>query len=218
MTRFTGEIMTRDLVKRMMYAGMTAVFVVTALAAPAGTAPEAAPEATGGIMAMLSSFMKFMRSETVSTAMWWLNLAVLLFLLYKFVFPLILKMLDETLTDIETTLSSEEAEKRKIEEQKATLRRSIEGIQSERERLIDAAKTEAEYLKKEILGEARDMEMRIFDNVEKSATGYYLRRLNDIKNNLFGEVSNSFVQGHSNDKGNAARKEFDSKAIRKVGS
>jgi F0F1-type ATP synthase membrane subunit b/b' len=167
---------------------------------------------------MLSNFLTIMRGETASTLMWWLNFFVLLFLIYKFVFPLILKMLEENLTEIETILSAEEAEKRKLEERKVELQRSIDNIEGERSRLIDEATVQASTIKKEILTDARELEMRIFDNVEKNAAGYYYKKLDNLKNQIFGQVSDSFKNDHSENPKAKARQTYDSNVIQKVGS
>ena len=172
---------------------------------------------SGGIMTMLSNFLAVMRGKMASTIMWWLNFFALLFLIYKFVFPLIFKMLEENLTEIETILSAEEAEKRRLEERKVELRQSIENIEGERSRLIDEATVQASNIKKEILTDARELEMRIFDNVEKNAAGYYYQKLNDLKNRLFGEVSHSFKDDHTNKSKVKARESYDADVIQKVG-
>ena len=61
------------------------------------------------------------------------------------------------------------------------LQRSIDNIEGERSRLIEEANVQASNIKKEILTDARELEMRIFDNVEKNAAGYYYKKLNSLK-------------------------------------
>ena len=179
-------------------------------------ATEAA-SSTGGIMATLSNFMTIMRGKTASTVMWWLNFFALLFLIYKFLFPFILKMLEENLTEIETILSAEEAEKRKLEERKVELQSSIDNIDGERTRLIEEATVQASNIKQDILADARELEMRIFDNVEKNAAGYYYQKLNELKNRIFGEVSTSFKDDHSKKSNVKERLAYNANVIQKVG-
>lgn len=171
----------------------------------------------GGVMTMLSNFLAVMRGKTASTVMWWLNFFALLFLIYKFVFPLIFKMLEDNLTEIETTLSAEEAEKRKLEERKVELQSSIDNIDGERTRLIEEATVQASNIKQEILADARELEMRIFDNVEKNAAGYYYQKLNELKNRIFGEVSTSFKDDHSKKSNVKERLAYNANVIQKVG-
>ena len=71
-------------------------------------------------------------------------------------------MLEENLTEIETILSAEEAEKRKLEERKVELQSSIDNIDGERTRLIEEATVQASNIKQDILADARELEMRIF--------------------------------------------------------
>ena len=164
-----GDAMSRKLFQIITCAGLILSGTIALHANPEVAQPvtEAAVNG-GGIMAMLSDFMAVMRGKTASTVMWWLNFFALLFLIYKFLFPFIFKMLEDNLTEIETILSAEEAEKRKLEERKVELQRSIDNIEGERSRLIEEATVQAN-IKKEILTDARELEMRIFDNVEKNA-------------------------------------------------
>lgn len=213
-----GKSMTTHLSKTCAVTGLAVALTQVVCAANSELGQAVNPTRDEGFMAMLSNFMQIMRGDTASVIMWWINLFVLLLLLYKFVFPLVLKMLEDSLNDIETTLSSEEAERRKIEDQKAELKQSIENIQAQRSQMIEDAHKEAATIKKDILGEARDMEMRILDNVEKNATGYYLKGLNELKNRLYGQVNESFIADHSSKSTDSDNEKFSSKAILKIGS
>lgn len=218
MTKFMGRSMTTHLMKTCAIIGLALAQTQVMFAANSEVGQAVGPVRDEGFMAMLSNFMQIMRGDTASVVMWWINLFVLLFLLYRFVFPLVLKMLEDSLNDIETTLSSEEAERRKIEDQKAELKQSIENIQAQRSQMIEDAHNEAATIKKDILGEARDMEMRILDNVEKNATGYYLKGLNELKNRLYGQVNESFIADHCSKSTDSDNEKFSSKAILKIGS
>ena len=214
-----GDAMLRKLLQIFSCVGLCLSGAIVLHANPEAVQPVTETAANGGgIMAMLSDFMAVMRGKTASTVMWWLNFFALLFLIYKFLFPFIFKMLEENLTEIETILSAEEAEKRKLEERKVELKRSIENIDGERSRLIEEAKTQASTIKQDILADARELEMRIFDNVEKNAAGYYYQKLNDLKNRLFGEVSHDFKDGHSKKSKDKAREAYNSNVIQKVGN
>lgn len=214
-----GDAMSKKLLQIISCLGLLLSGAIVLHANPGAAQPITDGVANGGgIMTMLSNFLTIMRGETASTLMWWLNFFVLLFLIYKFVFPLILKMLEENLTEIETILSAEEAEKRKLEERKVELQRSIDNIEGERSRLIDEATVQASTIKKEILTDARELEMRIFDNVEKNAAGYYYKKLDNLKNQIFGQVSDSFKNDHSENPKAKARQTYDSNVIQKVGS
>ena len=214
-----GDAMLRKLLQILSCVGLCLSGAIVLHANPEAVQPATETAANGGgIMAMLSDFMAVMRGKTASTVMWWLNFFALLFLIYKFLFPFIFKMLEENLTEIETILSAEEAEKRKLEERKVELKRSIENIDGERSRLIEEAKTQASTIKQDILADARELEMRIFDNVEKNAAGYYYQKLNDLKNRLFGQVSHDFKDGHSKKSKDKAREAYNSNVIQKVGN
>ena len=218
MTKYMDRSMTKHLVKTYTVIGLSMGHASVLWASEGELEQAVNPVQDAGLMSMLSKFMEIMRGDIASEIMWWINLFVLLFLLYRFVFPIILKMLEDSLDDIETTLSSEEAERRKIEDQKAEIKQSIENIQAERSRMIEDAHNDAATIKKDILGEARDMEMRILDTVEKNATGYYLKGLNELKNRLYGQVNESFITDHSSKSKDSDREMFSSKAIQKVGS
>mgnify|MGYP001206133290 CR=1 FL=1 len=214
-----GDAMSRKLFQIITCAGLILSGTIALHANPEVAQPVTdAAVNSGGIMAMLSDFMAVMRGKTASTVMWWLNFFALLFLIYKFLFPFIFKMLEDNLTEIETILSAEEAEKRKLEERKVELQRSIDNIEGERSRLIEEATVQASNIKKEILTDARELEMRIFDNVEKNAAGYYYKKLNSLKNQIFGQVSHSFKNDHTKNPKAKARQAYDSNVIQKVGS
>ena len=213
-----GDAMSRKLFPIITCAGLILSGTIALHANPEMAQPVT--DATvngGGIMTMLSDFMVFMRGKTASTVMWWLNFFALLFLIYKFLFPFIFKMLEENLTEIETILSAEEAEKRKLEERKVELKKSIENIDGERSRLIEEAKTQASTIKQDIIADARELEMRIFDNVEKNAAGYYYQKLNELKNRIFEEVSTSFKDDHSKKSNVKERLAYNANVIQKVG-
>tara|TARA_Y100000589_G_scaffold248897_1_gene236915 strand:+ start:140 stop:787 length:648 start_codon:yes stop_codon:yes gene_type:complete len=214
-----GDAMSRKLFQIITCVALTFLGIIAIYANPETAQPATDVAAnSGGIMTMLSDFMAVMRGKTASKVMEWLNFFALLFLIYKFLFPFIFKMLEDNLTEIETILSAEEAEKRKLEERKVELKQSIENIEGERSRIIEDATLQANNIKQDILTDARELELRVFDNVEKNAAGYYYKQLNDLKNQIFDQVSSSFVDDHSKNTKSKTRKAYDSDVIQKVGN
>lgn len=173
--------------------GLGVLTLVPSLAAEgaevAQQAATQAPAASGGLIATIGSFLNFMRGETVAFYMQILNFLILMFLLFKFVVPPVEKALEEGVSDIETRLNAQEQQKKQLLEKIEELKAALAGIEEEKAKRLSEAKDQAAKIKEEILTEAREAEMRIFDNVDQSAAAYYYEKINQIKDDFFEKVS-----------------------------
>lgn len=83
------------------------------------------------------------------------NFAILYFLLSRFVFPPLLKMLDERKQKIAEGLTAAEIARQEAEAERSQLMSQLEQERSEAQRRIAAASTQAEKIKTEILAGAQ---------------------------------------------------------------
>jgi len=83
------------------------------------------------------------------------NFLLLLFLLKKFVFPPISRMLDERKKRIAEGLTAADAARREAEEERKKLMAQIEAERAEAQQRVAAASSQAEKVKEVILAEAR---------------------------------------------------------------
>lgn len=191
-------------------------FVGVAVAAEAATQ---APQTNhgGGLIGTIIATHGWMQSNSLwKRFMDFLNFVVLFALLGKFLIPLISKAVDSGLTEIETRLNSEEEEKKALELQKQEMQESLSSVEQEKEKIVADAKDYAETMKKNILEQAREQEMKILKDVDKVANVYYERKLDDLKQVLMGKVVKSFNDELKSEGNKSMVADFSSQLVKNI--
>ena len=84
------------------------------------------------------------------------NFLVLLFLLYKFLYNPLLKMMDDRKKSIDEALDSAAAARQEVAETQTVIQAEIAAARAKADELIATAQTGSEKLKEEILSQARE--------------------------------------------------------------
>ncbi len=112
------------------------------------------------------------------------NFAILYFLLSRFVFPPVLKMLDERKQTIADGLSAAEIARQEAEDERSQLMSQLESERSEAQKRIAEASTQAEKVKTEILASAQKEAEEIKVKAMQEAEAEKQRILADAKKQI----------------------------------
>lgn len=130
--------------------------------------------------------VSFLRGRTWQWFMDLFNFFILMVLIWKFVIvKLLIPALDEGISDIESRLSQEEAEKQKFLLRIEELKEQIAALPSEEQQKLDEAKQQSVVIKEQILQDARENELRILNQAEVEATAQLNLGVNDLKKKFF---------------------------------
>lgn len=115
-----------------------------------------------------------------------INFLVLLFVLYKFAYGPILKMLNDRTNKIEKGLKDAEASQQKLAEIEAKEKEVLKKAREEAQKIITKAEETAKKSKEEIALEAKAQAGKILADAEK--------KINEEKNKMLGEVKSEVAQ------------------------
>lgn len=113
-----------------------------------------------------------------------INFAVLLFVLHRFAYQPILKMLDERRGKIEEGIKNAEDAKEKLTEIEKKEKKVLTEARKESQKIISAAEDMAKKNKEDILEEAKKQSQEILEKAEKSIEQQKNKMMEDAKKEL----------------------------------
>ncbi|MDH4330512.1 MAG: F0F1 ATP synthase subunit B [Candidatus Moranbacteria bacterium] len=117
------------------------------------------------------------------------NFSVLLFVLYKFAYGPILKMLDERRDKIEEGIKNAEDAKTKLAKIEMSEKEILSDARKEAQKIIVAAEDVAKKNKEDILNEAKKQSQQILEKAEKNIEQEKNKMMEDAKKELSELVS-----------------------------
>lgn len=119
-----------------------------------------------------------------------INFAVLIYLFNRFLTPMLNTAMEEGIEEIEVGLGEEERQKQALKLQAEELQAKLSTIDSQKKSELEQADLDAAAIKKEILDNARQLEMKTIDKVEVDALGYFNQSVQSVKNAFAEKVFN----------------------------
>lgn len=122
--------------------------------------------------------------QTKTWKLFWdiINFAALIFLFNKYLMPMFNTAVEEGIEEIEVGLGEEERQKQALKAQAEELQAKLNSLDSQKKSELDQADLDAIAIKKEILDNARQLEMKTIDKVEVDALGYFNQSVQAVKN------------------------------------
>lgn len=151
----------------------------------------------------------FLRGRTWQWFMDFFNFFILMILVWKFVIKkLILPALDEGISDIESRLSQEETEKQKLLSKIEELTARIAGLPNEEQQKLAQAEQQSVAIRKQVLEEARESELRILNQAEAEASAQLNLGVNELKKKFFAEIVSEVGENLSSKEAKASLKTY----------
>lgn len=148
---------------------------------------------------VLGTILALLKSKIWKEVMEWLNLLVILWILWRYLCPFIFKTLDDGIRNIESRLQEGERRSQEIQERKAELNQKIAEIEQEKVLILQEAEKSCEIIRADIVQLTREQEIAIFAPLNKDVADYAGNCLNKLKDEFFqrlkaGLLSESYAK------------------------
>ncbi|PID52789.1 MAG: ATP synthase F0 subunit B [Candidatus Moraniibacteriota bacterium] len=110
-----------------------------------------------------------------------INFAILLFVLYKFAYKPVLKMLDDRTEKIEKGLKDAEASSKKLEEMTEREKEILVEAKKQAKEIIEKAEEQARINRDEIVAHAKEESDRIIENAQNIAQEQKQKMIGEVK-------------------------------------
>ena len=110
-----------------------------------------------------------------------INFGILLFVMYRFVYKPILRLLDDRTKKIEKGLADADASRQKLEEMTEREREIVTEAKKQAKELIAAAEAQAQVNRDEIIASAKEESTKILQQSQKNIEEQKIQLIGDVK-------------------------------------
>ena len=110
-----------------------------------------------------------------------INFGILLFVMYRFVYKPILRLLDDRTKKIEKGLADADASRQKLEEMTEREREIVTEAKKQAKELIAAAEAQAQVNRDEIIASAKEESAKILQQSQKNIEEQKIQLIGDVK-------------------------------------
>ena len=118
-----------------------------------------------------------------------INFCIVLFVLYRFAYKPVLKMLDERTEKIESGLAAAETSQKKLEDIVYKEKEVILGAKKQAKEIIEKAQAQAQTQREELISIAREESEKMISKAEKSIEDQKNKMVNEAKGEIAALVS-----------------------------
>ncbi len=136
-------------------------------------------------------FLKDFGVEPILLLAQMVNFAILLFILKRFLYKPILKVLEERKNKIATSMKQSEQIQKKFEELDAKQQEILDNARNESAQIIDAAKSEAKTLANQIQIEASNQAQQALKRAQETLALEKQKMISDAKKEIVGVVTSA---------------------------